>query len=90
MAYAQANLRYPVKEHERSSPIIMTINEAGQIRAAVVLAGTIDGDQMMTNLFQGSLADSDSEALLSLYEESKNRTTRMKKSVEDNGRWWRG
>jgi hypothetical protein len=68
----------------------MTTNEAGQVRAAVVHAGTIDGDQMMTNLFQGSLADSDGEALLSLYEESKNRTTKMKKSVEDNGRWWRG
>jgi hypothetical protein len=68
----------------------MTTHEAGQIRAAVVVSGVIDGRQVMSTLFQGSLAGSDSEALLSLYEESKLRTTGMKESVEDNGRWWRG
>ena len=68
----------------------MTINEAGQVRAAVVVSAVANDRHIMITLFQGSLAGSDSEALLSLYEESKLNTTGMKKRVENDGRWWRG
>lgn len=88
MAHVQSNLPYNSKE--KPSPTIMTTNEAGQVRAAVVIAAVANGNHIMMTLFQGSLAGSDSEALLSLYEESKLRTTSKKKIVEDNGRWWRG
>jgi hypothetical protein len=88
MYSVQNNINFPVKE--KLSPTIMTTNEAGQVRAAVVFTGVVDGRQVMSTMFKGSLAGSDSEALLSLYEQSKFKTTLMKKSLEDSGRWYRG
>lgn len=88
MADVQSNVKYPLQE--KPSPTIVTTNEAGQVRAAVVISAVANGNHIMITLFQGSLAGSDSEALLSLYEEIKLRTTSKKKSVEDNGSWWRG
>lgn len=67
----------------------MTTNEAGQVRATVVISGVVNGHQVMSTLFKSSLAVSDSEALLSLYEESKLKTTGMKNSLKDNGHWVR-
>lgn len=88
MFSVQNNINTFVKE--KLCPTIMTTIEAGQIRAAVVFPGVVDGRQVMSTMFKGSLAGSDSEALLSPYEQSKFKTTVMKKSLEDNGRWFRG
>jgi len=75
---------------DKPSPIIVTTNEAGGVRAAIIFPGALNGKQMMRTLFQGSLAGTDSEALVSLYHVSKQMTTRMKQAVENDGRWFRG
>jgi hypothetical protein len=56
-------------------PIIMTSNEANQTRAAVVCWARGQYNLGVHGFLQVSLAASQSEALLSLYEESKNLVT---------------
>lgn len=63
------------------SPLIMTTDEGGQVRAALVWLST------MQTFIQGSLAGSDAEAFLSLYEESKRITTAAKATLDSEGRW---
>jgi len=74
---------------DKPSPIIITTYEAGQVRAAIIFPGARNGKQMM-RAFQGSLAGTDNEALVSLYHVSKQMTSRMKQAVENDGRWFRG
>lgn len=67
---------------------IITTNENGKTRASVVLYHTDDDHKVVTAHLQGSLAGSDSEALLSLYEASKNWTASVKAELVKKG-WWR-
>jgi hypothetical protein len=67
---------------------IITTREDGQVRAAVVYFSSAEEHKVMKTLFQGSLAQSDSEALLSLYEASKLKTTAAKNLLVSKG-WWR-
>lgn len=67
---------------------IITSNENGQVRASVVQWNTDKDHKVVAAHLQGSLANSDSEALLSLYEDSKNWIATTKAELVKNG-WWR-
>jgi hypothetical protein len=74
---------------EEPSLAIVTTSEAGQTRASVVIRYTSKDDhKVMDAHLQGLLAGSDSEALLSLYEDSKNWTGIAKAELMEKG-WWR-
>lgn len=67
---------------------IITTNEDGKTRASVVLYYTEeDGHKMVGPHLKGSLADSDSEALLSLYEDSKVWLGKTKEELKEKGLW---
>lgn len=75
--------------YKREPPMtIITTNENGKTRASVVLDHTDNDRKVVTAHLQGSLADSDSEALLSLYEDSKKWTGTVKAELVKKG-WWR-
>lgn len=69
-------------------PFIMTTYEGNQVRAVVVIPHRESEHPVMRTYFQVSLASSDAEALLLLYEESKRYTASMKSRLEMN-RYWR-
>jgi hypothetical protein len=79
------NDEFPYKEEPQMA--IITSNENGQIRATVVTLNTEKDHKVVRAHLQGSLADSDSEALLSLYEDSKNWIATTKAELAKNG-WW--
>lgn len=66
---------------------IITTNEDGKTRASVVLYYATEDQKMVGPHLEGSLADSDSEALLSLYEDSKIWTAKTKAELEEKGLW---
>jgi flagellar motor component MotA len=73
-------------------PVIITIEEGGQIRAAVVRFSSEDGQQhpgKMQTIFQSSLCGSEAEALVLLYERSRTAVTGGKRSLEERGLWQR-
>lgn len=75
--------------YKEEAPLaIITTSENGQTRASVVLRHTNEGHEVASPHLQGSLADSDSEALLSLYEDSKKWTGITKAELVSKG-WWR-
>jgi hypothetical protein len=80
------NDEFPYKEEPPKA--IITTNEDGQTRASVVLRYMDKDHKVMNAHFQGALADSDSEALLSLYEDSKKWTGMAKAELMQKG-WWR-
>lgn len=74
-------------------PVIMTTEEGSQVRAAVVVYTKKTAQQdhsKMRTLLQGPLAESDAEALLSLYQESKKLASHKKRRVESRGLWVTG
>ena len=74
-------------------PVIMTTDEGGHVRAAVVVYNKKTAQQdhsKMRTLLQGSLAGSDAEALLSLYQESRKLASNKKRGVELRDLWVRG
>lgn len=68
------------------SPVIMATNEDGQTVATVVGWATGRHGTGVHAILQGTPAESDSEALLTLYEESKKLTTRTKIELLHKGR----
>ncbi|KAM0707907.1 hypothetical protein Q7P35_004556 [Cladosporium inversicolor] len=70
----------------RPSPVIMTTNEDGQTVATVVGWATGQHATGVHAMLQGTPAGLDSEALLSLYEESKKLTIRTKIQLLHKGR----
>ena len=80
------NDEFPCKKEPPMA--IVTTNEDGQTRASVGLRYTSKGRKVTNTHIQGSLASSDSEALLSLYEDSKKWTGMSKAELVSKG-WWR-
>jgi hypothetical protein len=80
------NKEFPYKEEPPMA--IITTNEDGQTRASVVFYSKTGDHKAMSAHLQGSLANSDSEALLSLYEDSKKWTGITKAELKSKG-WWR-
>lgn len=68
------------------SPVIMTTNKDGQTIATVVGWATGRRGTGVHAFLQSKIAGSDSEALLSLYEESKKLTTRARAQLVSKGR----
>jgi hypothetical protein len=66
---------------------IITTKEDGQTRASVVLYYSNEDQKMVGPQLEGSLADSDSEALLSLYEDSKDWTAKANAELQDKRLW---
>ena len=75
----------PYKEDAQMA--IITTNEGGQTRASVVLYYTMEDQKVVGPHMEGSLADSDSEALLSLYKDSKLWTGQAKAEMIQRGLW---
>ena len=80
------NDKFPYREEPPLA--IITTSENGQTRASVAIYHTHEGHEVAGPHLQGSLADSDSEALLSLYENSKMWTGITKAELVSKG-WWR-
>ena len=74
-----------ISAYKGDQPVIMTTNENGRVRASAVLGIPGDRHMVLRTFFQGSLAESDIEALLSLYEETKRMTTNLKAALESKG-----
>ena len=85
MSYVLANDPLPYKED--APVVIITTKEDGQTRASVVLYYTKEGQKMVRPHLEGSLADSDSEALLSLYEDSKDWTAKSVAELQEKNLW---
>ena len=80
------NDKFPYKEEPPLA--IITTSENGQTRATVVIRHANKDHEVAGPHLEGSLADSDSEALLSLYEGSKKWTGITKAELMSKG-WWR-
>lgn len=85
MSFVLANDPLPYKEDAPMA--IITTKEDGQTRARVVLYYTNEGQKMVGPQLEGPLADSDSEALLSLYEDSKDWTAKAKAELQEKSLW---
>jgi flagellar motor component MotA len=73
-------------------PVIITTEEDGQIRTAIVRFSQEDGEQQpgkMQTVFESSPCESEAEALVSLYESSRTAVTGGKHSLEERGLWKR-
>ena len=85
MSYVLANDPLPYKED--APVVIITTKEDGQTRASVVLYYSTKDQKIVGPQLEGSLADSDSEALLSLYEDSKDWTAKAKAELQEKKLW---
>jgi hypothetical protein len=75
-----------------TTPVIITTEEDGQIRAAIVRFSQEDGQQQpgkMQTVFQSSPCELEAEALALLYESSRTAVTGGKHSLEERGLWKR-
>ena len=74
-----------------NGPTIITVLEGDQVRAVVIMSkGQIEQGmdyRRVRTLFQGSACASDTEALASLYEQSKIALAEMKADLERKGFW---
>lgn len=66
-------------------PVIITTNEGSQVRASVIMAVNNNSRCYIIKTLRGSAAASDTEALLSLYEESKKVATKLCEKVKKDG-----
>jgi hypothetical protein len=86
MACVHADYAGEVLKVDDPTLFIVTTNEGGQIQAAVVYYQyQSEQHSKIKSVFKGSLADSNAEALLSLYEESKIVATTWKANLERRG-----
>jgi hypothetical protein len=86
MACVHADYAGEVLKVDDPKLFIVTTNERGQVQAAVVYYQYQPEQHIkIRTVFKGSLADSDVEALLSLYEESKILATTWKANLERRG-----
>lgn len=89
MCHVSTNQKVPFVLRD-PRPVITTTEEGGQVRAAVVIHTSKTAEQdhsKMRTLLQRSPAGSDAEALLSLYQESKKTTSRLKRGLEKRNLW---
>lgn len=88
MACVHADYAGEVLKVDDPKLFIVTLNEGDQIQAAVVYYEyQPEQHSKIRTVFQGSLAGSDTQALLSLYEESKRVATNWKANLESRGLW---
>lgn len=81
-------LKNDVPPYKDDAPMaIITTNEDGKTRASVVLYYATEDQKMVLPHLEGSLADSESEALLSLYEDSKVWIGPTKDELKEKGLW---
>jgi hypothetical protein len=88
MACVHADYAGEVLKVDDPKLFIVTTNERGQVQAAVVYYQyQLEQHSKIRTMFKDSLAGSDAEALLSLYEESKILATTWKANLGCRGLW---